>query len=107
MTLFPEAEFHIPWQPVTEEEVARSLLAELERETCSSHCLYGNAIKAIARRIDCDEVLFLTRFTDRPLAVVHLTWRSNTELDPTWPYTEYFCDWKQWSQAAHEPDDAP
>jgi hypothetical protein len=55
-------------------------------------------MKAVARRQDCDDVLFVS--TDNPpvVAVVHLTYANQPEQDPRWPETTVFeslADWKQ------------
>jgi hypothetical protein len=94
----PPEDFQWPprWRPIADEAVAAGLLAELRREVSATHCLFGRAIEAIARRADCDDVLFTTDMHDRPLAVVHLTWRSSAEPNPTWPHTEMFATWNDW-----------
>ena len=92
----PDFEWTDPWLPIADEAVALSLLAELEKEAGPTHCLFHRAVKAVARRCDCDDVLFLTNDPDRPLAVVHLTWRGEIEPDPLWPHTIFFLNWNDW-----------
>jgi putative acetyltransferase len=94
------------WQPISDETIASSLLTELFKEVGQDHCLFQRAVKAVARRQDCDEVLLLTSDPARPLAEVHLTWRGSTEPDPIWPATTFFAGWKDWiadmmNQKAH------
>jgi hypothetical protein len=91
----PEFVWNESWEPITDEAVASSLLTELTREVCQKHRIFQRAIRALARRVDCDDVLFLTNDAERPLAVVHLTWRGQEESDPTWPITELFADWNE------------
>lgn len=71
--------FSEPWHPCDDTR----LEAELRRELCAKHVLFGIEAKIIARRQDCDDFLFALpggRFAD-----VHLTWSK--ESDPTWPGT--------------------
>lgn len=44
----------------------------------------------LARRQDCDEVLFALEDGTGRVAVVHLTWQA--ERDPRWPAVEMFRD---------------
>ncbi|HUE73676.1 MAG TPA: hypothetical protein VMP01_22550 [Pirellulaceae bacterium] len=75
-----------PWQPAAENASA------LERELCSEvapgHPLHGRSCRAVARRIDCDEVLFEVGSTQ--LAVVHLTWRGAAETNSNFPATSLY-----------------
>ncbi len=67
-----------PWTRVTN---AQGLEAELAREVLPGHRLHGRTtLKALARRTDCDDVLF---GDDTLVAVVHLTWGKQT--DPAYP----------------------
>jgi len=92
----PDFEWNEPWQPIVDSAVALSLLAELAKEIGPSHSLFQRAIKAVALRDDCDDVLFLTKLSDRALAVVHLTWRGREEPVPSWPITEFYSGWSDW-----------
>jgi hypothetical protein len=85
-----------PWHPIDDPAVASSLFVELEKETCPMHPIYQRATKALAQRFDCDDALFSTNDADRPLAVVHLTWKGSVESDPIWPVTEFFDSWDDW-----------
>lgn len=73
-----------PWAEVRDDLV---LAEELTREVPEGHVLFGRALRAVARRIDCDDVLFVG---DGVVAVVHLTWKRSREIDPRWPTTEVF-----------------
>ena len=54
---------------------------------CEGHSLFGESHVALARRIDCDDVLF--EVDGGPaVAVVHLSYA--VESDPQWPATEMF-----------------
>jgi len=65
---------------------------EYATEIGKCHSLYGVPVRAIARRIDRDDVLFqlLRHLCD--YAVVHLTWSGREEPDPHLPRFELFLD---------------
>ncbi len=73
-----------PWIPLSEEE-SKGVGIELKKEISEKHQLYGVNIRAIAKRIDCDDVLF--EIENGAFAVVHLTYAQYPEPDPQWPYT--------------------
>jgi hypothetical protein len=89
-------EILIPWRIITDrsEKKAEPLTAELSSELSLKHVLYGLRARAVAARIDRDDVLFEIEGADMVLAVVHLTWRK--ESDPRWPTTRFFASWEQW-----------
>jgi hypothetical protein len=62
------------------------LQGELSRELPHGHVLKGQTCVACAVGADPDDVVF--RLSDGRYAVVHLTWRE--ESDVTWPYTQMF-----------------
>lgn len=66
------------------------LVAELRRELCPEHSLYGRSVVALGRREDCDDILFQVLGDEVLFAVVHLTWRGRREPDPRWPATELY-----------------
>ena len=76
-----------PWEPVGAQRGA-SLNQELRRELCPTHALAGSTCRAIATRIDRDDVLYVV--DEARLAIVHLTWRR--EVDPRWPATTMISD---------------
>ena len=82
-----DIEWREPWVQVTEDEQRRRLEAELRRELATSHQLHGRAARAVARRIDQDDVLFLV---GEELAVVHLTYSKSAPERPPWPRTRLF-----------------
>lgn len=92
--------FHDPWEPVG--DIGETLVAELRQELCVEHSLYGVDAHAVARRFDRNDVLFSTSDPDKPLAVVHLTWKAET--DPIWPNTWRFRDWQEWANECYFPD---
>ena len=57
----------------------------------------------MAARIDRDDVLFEIEGADMVLAVVHLTWRK--ESDPRRPTTRFFASWEEWVRDEMLPAD--
>jgi hypothetical protein len=88
-----------PWHLVTEEERSR-LEVELNRELSFEHVLTGKTLRALARRQDCDDVLF--EVDGVGLAVVHLTWSRETR--PDWPNTEIYGSITDWIERRMKPD---
>lgn len=88
-----------PWEALDSDN---RFHAELHREVPRGHILFGATTHAIARRGDCDDFLFRVMDRDFSLAVVHLTW--STETDPSWPGTEVFRDWEDFKVNRHDPD---
>ncbi len=74
----------VPWF-VTDE---MSLVAELRREMGRDHVLTGLPLRVVARRQDCDDVLFEICDDSERVAVVHLTYAN--EIDSRWPKTELY-----------------
>jgi hypothetical protein len=73
----------VGWFPV-DREGAVALDAELRREMPRYHQLHGRNVRAVARRLDQDDVLYHSE-DDNSIFLVHLTWR--VERDPAWPWT--------------------
>jgi len=82
-------EFIEPWTAIAE-SINSTFVNELQQELPADSMLYGRKVKAIAQRIDCDDVLFILDDSHQ-LAVVHLTWSGKSEQHP-WPLTELFHD---------------
>jgi hypothetical protein len=70
------------------------LSARLQSEIPAEHVLHGLRLRAVATRIDRDDVLFEIDGGHIPLAVVHMTWRKET--NPDWPRTKLFPSWEDW-----------
>jgi hypothetical protein len=79
-----------PWSPVSGDQGL--LESELRKELSPRHPLFSLTTTAIARRRDCDDVLFEIENTERRVAVVHLTWSSKQEDDPRYPFYRVFAD---------------
>jgi hypothetical protein len=88
-----------PWEVIDE---GGSLSEELRREVCPGHLLCNAQVRAIARRVDCDDVLFEVAGLAFSLAVVHLTWKQ--EQDAQWPWAEPYADWDDFMARRHDPD---
>jgi hypothetical protein len=78
-----EIKFVTPWVPVGQQ--GDDLIRELEREVGDRHVLWGPRTRALARRIDADDVLLEIKGDDNGYAVVHLTWSGKRELDHVGP----------------------
>jgi hypothetical protein len=91
----------MPW---IAEDNGEPLEAELKRELRTDGLLQGKQVKAIARRIDCDDVLFTVEDSDYPLAVVHLTWAGKTDQNKGWPETALYSGWEAWRTECMLPD---
>ena len=92
-------DFLEPWVALTDAQRSR-FEEELRRELTPGHVLAGAAFRAIARRQDCDDVLF--ELVGDGVAVVHLTW--SRETDARWPRTERFASLAEWAERRMKPD---
>jgi hypothetical protein len=91
---YNEIEWLEPWKAIAADRQAY-FAAELRAEVSHKHPLYGVEAQSIARRIDCDDVLFHLRDGARPFAVVHLTYGGREE-DPRWPTIQFFDSLGDW-----------
>ena len=78
-------EFVLPWVAVG--KYAENLTNELQREVTERHVLWRRAVRPLAQRVDCDDVLFEVEGAANTYAVVHLTWTGEREDDPQCPDT--------------------
>lgn len=92
-----------PWRAITQGE-APAFEAELGREIGPGHALEGVHAMAIARRDDCDDVLYALFGHARSLAVVHLTWSGQKETTPALPSVELFESWEAWAERGMRVD---
>jgi hypothetical protein len=106
MPIPPNIDILTPWKSIegSPENQSEILSARLQREVPPKHVLHGLKVNAIAIRIDKDDVLFEVAGGEMPLAVVHMTWRKET--NSRWPSTKLFRSWEHWvrenMQPAHE-----
>ena len=97
-----EMEWCRPWERL--KDSCEALVSELQREFSPLHVLHGVPVVPVARRIDCDDILFATADPSKPLAVVHLTWAGKAERDPRWPSTTIYPSWQDWIERCLVPD---
>ncbi|NFG42065.1 hypothetical protein FC789_12880 [Clostridium botulinum] len=64
--------------------------SELIKEVNKNHILYGIEVKEIARREDCDDILFLLLDGSDRYAIVHLTWSGKREDIKNYPRTRLY-----------------
>jgi len=65
-------EWKTPWRSLDSGTEMPAIHRQLEQEIVAEHPLHGKQATAIARRIDCDDVL--VRLGDGTYANVHLPW---------------------------------
>ena len=97
-------EFLEPWFAVGSD--ALPLQRELASELGPRHPLKGREMRAVARRQDCDDVLFVSVDDPQVVAVVHLTYANRPEVDPQWPGTTFFESIEDWIERGMTADHA-
>jgi hypothetical protein len=118
--LFPPEHFEwpAPWQPFVEDaswlewanlmvdfgkskenaKIPATVPAELQRECCAEHPLYGRVCVPIAQSLAYpDDFLFITDNPEMPIAFVHLTW--SRESNAMFPYTVGYASWEEFRVA--------
>jgi len=91
-----------PWFAVDD---GVALVDELKKELRKDSILHGAEVEAIARRSDCDDVLFeIKKGMSERFAVVHLTWSGKTDSNEGWPSTTLYTDIEIWKIECMEPD---
>lgn len=98
-------EWLAPWHPISDlPDQVSGMERELHRELSPEHPLYDLPVRALARRQDCDDVLFqIADGTDR-VAVVHLTWKQGGSETPPWPISATFPNFTAWVEDGMKPD---
>lgn len=83
-----------PWEEIdpSSEEVKVRFEDEYAMEIGKGHPLYGVPVRAIAKRVDCDDVLFRLLRHLCEYAVVHLTWSGKEEENIKFPTFDLFVD---------------
>jgi hypothetical protein len=92
-----------PWEAVAG-EVATGLERELQRELGERHFLFGKPPLALARSLECDDVLY--RFPDGSCAVVHLTYTERPPEPDRWPSFEAYGTLLDFARKRMFPDHA-
>ena len=95
-------QFVEPWTLI--EKFTDELVAELNKELPEKHVLFGKPVKALARRTDCDDVLFEITDGSKQFAVVHLTWSGKQDLHTNFPWTEIFASLEEFNKNRMQPD---
>jgi hypothetical protein len=105
----------LPWAPLEEvaslppnilhdQTYSQWLAAELQREVCEGHGLFGASVEAVGfNKCDPNEFLFVTDQPKMPFAFVHLTWTAET--NPTWPWMMGFAstaELRAWMKECHD-----
>jgi hypothetical protein len=95
MPIPEDIQMKLPWKALADEKQRANLLSvRLKDDLSPAHRLHGVRVRAVACRVDRDDVLFEVEGGDEPLAVVHMTWQKKT--DSRWPRTRFFQSWKEW-----------
>ncbi len=81
------------WEQIAPDK-RQALEAELKREAAPGHLLHSVDVTALARRNDCDDVLFGLNGS-ASVAVVHLSYGKAEAL---WPQTQVFSSLEQWKE---------
>jgi hypothetical protein len=96
----------VPWQSLPIGSPQDSLVQELQSELVPAHVLFAMPVRPIAKRQDCDEVLFELLDGSGRYAVVHLTYAQHLEPDPRWPETRVFGSWDGFVRECMQADHA-
>jgi len=91
-----------PWDKLHIDSI--SFENELYKEIGTSHILNGKGVTAIGRRYDCDDILFQVYDAEFKYAVVHLTFSTEREENPIFPYTTIYMDLNDWINRGMKPD---
>lgn len=91
-----------PWSAIEKSSVREALENRLHREMPPMHALQDRSLRAVARRIDDDDVLF--ELDGGPEhAIVHLVYAKS--IDPKFPYTTFFNSFEEFALAMrHDAD---
>ena len=94
-----------PWNIISPDH-APLVEAELKREMCAGHVLFGRSVTAIGYRDDGGDGDILFYLGDKlpRFAVVHLTYRRETLT--AWPHTLLYDSLDDWLQRRMIPDAA-
>jgi hypothetical protein len=91
-------EWLVPWHSVGDDPAqVAGMERELQRELLAGHPLFGLPVKTLARRQDCDDVLFALEDGTGRVAVVHLTYTHSPPERLPWPDTILFPSLETWA----------
>lgn len=92
-----------PWRWLT--GGGDEFVGELRRAVGPSHLLHGKTVLPLARRSDCDDVLYLVEETARPFIVVHhFTPKGCPQRMPHLPSLALYDDWDDWASRCMRPE---
>lgn len=91
-----------PWEIISAHE--EMISAELKKEVREDGLLFGKEASPIARRKDCDDILFEIEGMNEQFAVVHLTWSGKKDAHPGFPSTTLYSNLENWRQECMLPD---
>ncbi|MFN2613902.1 MAG: hypothetical protein ABR552_03675, partial [Actinomycetota bacterium] len=91
-----------PWSGVADPAMRARLEAELVRELGRGHILFQRLAKALARRLDQDDVLYAVE-SPSEVAVVHLSYAAKPD-QPPWPSTTLFDNLTAFIETRMKPD---
>lgn len=77
---------------------------ELRRELSAGHPLHNLPARTLARRQDCDDVLFAVDDGTERVAVVHLTWTQNPPAFPPFPWSVLYPSLAAWAAEGMRAD---
>jgi len=101
----PREVAEIPWREPWAGIPSPQFEERLAREVGKKHVLYGRQAIAVGRRYDNDDVLFYLPDGPAMLAVVHLTWSTQTpEPDARLPWTDLYQSVPEWIDQRMMPD---
>jgi hypothetical protein len=96
----PPFSFPEPWRELISSQ-GEAFLREIRTELSPGHPLHGVNLKAIARSVQADDVLF--QLDGGRVCQVHLTWRGSAE-QPPWPRHRVFSSLEDWVRQVMVPD---
>ncbi len=100
-------EWLVPWHPVADNPAdVASMELQLGRELAANHPLFGLPVRTLARRQDCDDVLFAIEDGTGRVAVVHLTWTGSPPECPPYPWTVVYSSFEAWVAGGMQTDAA-
>jgi hypothetical protein len=98
-------EWRVPWYSVVDDAAqVAGMSLQLSRELARGHPLFGLPVKTLARRQDCDDVLFAIEDGSGRVAVVHLTWTRSPPERPPCPWTVLYPTMAAWAAKGMRAD---
>jgi hypothetical protein len=96
-----------PWYSIADDpRQVEAMGRELRRELGLEHPLAGLPVLALARRQDCDDVLFHLLDGSGRVAAVHLTWTQSVPERPPLPGTALYSSFALWVEEGMKEDHA-